>query len=396
MAVKEGYKHTEVGVIPEDWEVSTMGQLGHFSKGQGISKDESASGDIPCIRYGEIYTLHDNYIKRFRSFISEEVAKTSKRLKQGDILFTASGETREEIGKSVAFIDHIEAYVGGDVIVLSPKYGNSLFYGYLFNSPLVEKQKASKGQGDAVVHISASNLSNIQIPLPPLPEQKAIATALSDIDGLINSLSKLIEKKKKIKQGAMQELLTGKKRLEGFSGEWVELRLGDLADIYQPITISNSSFTDVGYYVYGANGIVGRYDRYNHEKWQTTITCRGSTCGTVNKTIDKCWITGNAMVINFDNSKAIDKLFMYYYISSQDFSNCITGTGQPQIVRSPLFNFIIKIPPTIEEQTAIATILSDMDSEIEKLQVKLEKYKAIKQGMMQELLTGRIRLLEEA
>jgi type I restriction enzyme, S subunit len=225
MAVKEGYKQTEIGIIPEDWEVSTIGQLGPFSKGQGIRKDEASSGNIPCVRYGEIYTIHNNLIKRFGSFISEKVAKTSKMLKQGDILFAGSGETKEEIGKSVAFIDHFEAYVGGDVIVLSPKYGNSFFYGYLFNLPIVARQKASKGQGDAVVHISASNLSNIQIPLPPLPEQKAIATALSDIDGLIDSLSKLIEKKKNIKQGAMQELLTAKKRLEGFSGEWVEIDL---------------------------------------------------------------------------------------------------------------------------------------------------------------------------
>ena len=187
--ILEGYKLTEVGVIPEDWKVEPMGQLGQFSERTRNKKRRIKSGELPCVRYGEIYTVHNDYIKNFDSFISHEVAKTSKRLRQGDILFAGSGETKEEIGKCIAFLGDVESYAGGDIVILSLIEGNSLFYGYLFNSPAIVRQKASRGQGDAVVHISATNLSTIKIPIPSNPvEQTAIATALSDADALIQTL----------------------------------------------------------------------------------------------------------------------------------------------------------------------------------------------------------------
>ncbi|MFZ4701690.1 MAG: restriction endonuclease subunit S, partial [Candidatus Methylumidiphilus sp.] len=195
--LKTGYKQTEVGVIPEEWSVVPMGSLGVFSKGEGIRKDEATSGEIPCIRYGEIYTFHNDHIRSFNSFISSHVAKKSKRIKNGDLLFAGSGETKEEIGKCVAFTDDIEAYAGGDIVILSLGKGHSAFFGYLFNAPIIAHQKASKGQGDAVVHISASALSSIKIPLPPSEaEQRAIAAALSDVDALLAKLDQLIAKKR--------------------------------------------------------------------------------------------------------------------------------------------------------------------------------------------------------
>lgn len=191
-----------------------MGSLGKFAKGQGISKDESASGDIPCVRYGEIYTCHNNIIRVFRSRTSADVARTSKRLKKGDLLFASSGETKEEIGKCVAFIGNEEAYAGGDIIILSPTKGCSAFFGYLFDAPAVVRQKTSKGQGDAVVHISKNALSSIKIPIPPTEvEQEAIANILCDIDTEITALEDKLGKARLIKQGMMQELLTGRIRL---------------------------------------------------------------------------------------------------------------------------------------------------------------------------------------
>jgi type I restriction enzyme S subunit len=174
---------------------------------------------------------------------------------------------------------------------------------------------------------------------------------------------------------------------------WEVKKLGEIAEIYQPQTISQDVFVEDGYLVYGANGVIGKFHLFNHETWQTTITCRGSTCGTVNRTIDKSWITGNAMVMNVDENRNIDKLFFYYILTKQDFSQCITGSGQPQIVRSPLFDFTISIPKSKEKQKEIAFILSDMDAEINALETKLEKYKKVKLGMMQNLLTGKIRLV---
>ena len=187
------YKESEIGVIPVDWEVKQLSTIGKFTKGQGIRKDEATNGEIPCVRYGELYTRHNDYIKEYFSFISNETAKSARRLRPGDILFAGSGETKEEIGKCAAFVDNIEAYAGGDIVILSPIDVSPLFLGYLLNAQHIQKQKASKGQGDAIVHISANQLGSIQIPLPPTKsEQTAIATALSDTDALIENLEKLL------------------------------------------------------------------------------------------------------------------------------------------------------------------------------------------------------------
>jgi len=209
-----GYKQTELGEIPNDWEVAELADIGLFSKGSGVKKDESLSGLLPCVRYGEIYTKHDEYIKLFCSFISESVAKTATKLSMGDLLFAGSGETKEDIGKCVAFMDGFEAYAGGDIVILSPRRGDSLFLGYCLNSDYVTKQKASKGQGDAVVHISANALSSVQIKLPRASaEQQSIAEVLFDMDKEIEALEQRLNKTKQLKQGMMQELLTGRTRL---------------------------------------------------------------------------------------------------------------------------------------------------------------------------------------
>jgi type I restriction enzyme, S subunit len=212
-------RHIKQGAMQEllrskdDWETMNLGSLGIFSKGSGVKKDESDSGSLPCVRYGEIYTKHNDFIKQFYSWISRDVADTSTRLKTGDLLFTGSGETREEIGKCVAFIDEIEAYAGGDITILRPTNSNSQFMGYYLNTRPIVRQKASKGQGDAVVHIGASALSSIQVTIPRLEEQTEIATILSDMDTEIATLEAKLTKTRQLKQGMMHELLTGKIRL---------------------------------------------------------------------------------------------------------------------------------------------------------------------------------------
>src|SRR5690606_6025659 len=171
--------------------------------------------------------IYNDIVRDYHSYISRAVAATAKRLKRGDILFAGSGETKEEIGKAASFVSCAEAYAGGDIVILSPRTCSSEFLGYALNAPEVARQKSSKGQGDAVVHISTSALASISVAVPPLPEQSAIATALSDVDALLAAQDALIAKKRALKQGAMQELLTGKRRLPGFSGEWEVRRLGD-------------------------------------------------------------------------------------------------------------------------------------------------------------------------
>ena len=196
-----------------EWKAKRLGDLGEFLKGSGVTRDQSDSGDLPCVRYGEIYTSHNDVVRAFQSFISHSVAATALRLRKGDILFAGSGETKEEIGKCVAFVDDFEAYAGGDIVVLRPRSADAVFIGYALNAPAVAKQKASRGQGDAVVHISAAALADIEVALPEVAEQTAIATLLADLDAELAALEARRDKTRALKQGMMQELLTGRTRL---------------------------------------------------------------------------------------------------------------------------------------------------------------------------------------
>lgn len=195
------------------WEAKRLGQLGRFIKGSGVRRDQALSGELPCVRYGEIYTTHHDVIRQFTSRISRAVANTATRIQFGDLLFAGSGETKEEIGKCVALADRVEAYAGGDIIILRPVGGNPLFLGYLLNTPQVVRQKANRGQGDAVVHISASALSAVEILIPDESEQDAIASVLSDMDAEIATLDARLDKTRALKQAMMQALLTGRVRL---------------------------------------------------------------------------------------------------------------------------------------------------------------------------------------
>lgn len=198
----------------QPWNDSKMGQLGIFLKGSGIKRDEALSGDLPCVRYGEIYTTHSDIIRHFSSWISPTVASSATLLRRGDLLFAGSGETKEEIGKCVAFLDDKPAYAGGDIVILRPTVeADSAFLGYLLNMPSVVCQKASKGQGDAVVHISAKALGEIDVKLPEASEQAAIAKVLLEMDSELATLEVRLTKARALKQAMAQALLTGRIRL---------------------------------------------------------------------------------------------------------------------------------------------------------------------------------------
>ena len=190
-----------------------LGELGQFLKGTGVKKDDANSGSLPCVRYGELYTHHNDLIRQFNSWISPEVAAEAVKLKKGDLLFAGSGETKEDIGKCAAFVSDGEAYAGGDIVILRPVGVDPIFMGYYCNTKFISAQKASKGQGDAVVHINSAALSSIHGSLPGLAEQTAIAAILSDMDTELSALEARREKARLLKQGMMQELLTGKTRL---------------------------------------------------------------------------------------------------------------------------------------------------------------------------------------
>lgn len=198
----------------ESWVDTKLGLLGSFEKGSGISRSDAGTGTIPCIRYGEIYTAYDAYTFVARTGIAPEVAEKATRINTGDIVFACTGETKEDIGKCVAYVSEQIAYAGGDTQVFTPKTEvDSVFLSSLLNSSDIRRQKAARGQGDAVVHISESSLKAIELQLPSLKEQQAIAKTLIDIDDEIEITRRKIEKYQVIRQGMMRELLTGHIRL---------------------------------------------------------------------------------------------------------------------------------------------------------------------------------------
>ena len=208
------FKDSPLGDIPEGWEVVKLGSIGDFSKGKGISKSELSATGIPCIRYGEIYTVHDYVIKKFYSFISHEIAKQSVRIKKNDILFAGSGETVEDIGKAVAFVGVEEVYAGGDTIIFRPTNANSVFLSYCLNSRIVIDQRSRFGQGHSVVHIYARDLSEILIPHPPNTEQNKIAEVFAEVDEKLDILLTKKAEYETLKKGLMMKLLTGEVRVK--------------------------------------------------------------------------------------------------------------------------------------------------------------------------------------
>ncbi len=402
-----GYKQTDIGLIPVDWEVKKLGNIGVFKKGKGIRKDEVETNGLPCVRYGELYTHHKEYVKSFNSHINSETAKNSQLIKKNDILFAGSGETKEEIGKCAALIDEIEAYAGGDVIILSPLKCDSLFLGFLLNSQIISRQKAQQAQGDAVVHIYPSNLANIQIPLPPLPEQVAIAEVLSDTDALIIALEKRIAKKRNIKQGAMQKLLTPQ-------DDWEVNKLGEILKVQAGYSFKSEFFSKTGIPIVRISNITNltidfknivyypkEYSipgnfiiKYN----DILIAMSGATTGKVGLYKKSEISYQNQRVGNFKlNCNSVIKIYIYYLLNSFLFSENLKKEleqgAQPNISSRQLENMEFSFPKTTEEQKRIATILSDMDNEIDALEKKLSKTKNLKQGLMQQLLTGKIRLV---
>ncbi len=196
-----------------EWETKQLGRLGSFLKGRGIKREDVSSTGYSCIRYGELYTRYENYILNAVARIPSSIAQTALPVKTGDLLFAGSGETSEEIGRCAAYLGDEPAYAGGDVVVLTPLGQNSLYLGYMMNQPTVARQKARMGQGDAVVHINTRNLAQIQIDLPPIEEQTEIAAILFDMDAEIATLERRRDKTRALKQGMMQQLLTGRIRL---------------------------------------------------------------------------------------------------------------------------------------------------------------------------------------
>ena len=226
------------------------------------------------------------------------------------------------------------------------------FLFYYLQYPKTQSYFETELTGTTIKNLSLQSIRKTKICIPTIEEQHKISHFLQKIDERIATQNKIIEKLETLIKGIRNNIISKIK------GDCIVLQ--DIADIYQPQTIASTDLTEDGYLVYGANGIIGKYHSFNHEKEQICITCRGNTCGTVNFTEPKSWITGNAMVINTDNyAKNVNKRYLFHYLSSINFNSIISGSGQPQIVRQPLAKLKLILPVLII-QNRIAECLDAM------------------------------------
>jgi len=204
-----------IGEIPIGWSMRKGSTIGLYSKGSGISKDEVKDSGIPCIRYGEIYTIYDRVVFSTKSFISEKSTDNCVRVSKGSVLLTGSGETVEDIGKCVVYMGESDIYIGGDIIIID-LVGEiqPLFMSYLMNSECIRIQKSLLGRGEIIVHIYPKNIREIQYPIPPLPEQKQIVEYVDEqtqkIDTTVKKETKRIDLLKEYRQSLISEAVTGK------------------------------------------------------------------------------------------------------------------------------------------------------------------------------------------
>ena len=254
------------------------------------------------------------------------------------------GNVRSVFGK-IYITEHAIAVAGNEK-------SDTNFLHYLFlkmNLGQYSDQSAQPG-------LAVNKLLKLKVLLPSISEQIKIAKLLSLLDERIAVQNRLIDRLQSLMKGIRHRIINEAK------GKIV--CLCEVSDIYQPQTISSADLTETGYPVYGANGIIGHYTSYNHEAEQVCITCRGNTCGGVNYTKSKSWITGNAMVVNVDRyQNIVSKRYLYHYLSNCDFNSIISGSGQPQIVRAPLAKFKI-ILPTVMQQYKIAHCLDVIQNKI--------------------------------
>lgn len=394
--------------IPEGWQETKLADIGVFSKGSGITKDQLTKTGHNAIRYGELYTKFNFKIEKIYSFIPTEVIPTSTKIKYGDILFAGSGETNEEIGKSAAYLLNQDCYAGGDLIIFTPKNADSLFLSYSLNIGEGRKKLTELGQGQSVVHIYKSEIEKLKLHLPPVPEQNRIVSVLETWDKTIEKLSKKIEAKKQIKKGLMQDLLTGKKRVLGFTEKWNVSKLGDFLINAGPrnkkLTYSRVlSVTNKKGFILPQEQfarVVASEDLSNYK-----VVFRGNfaynpsriNVGSISR-LDK-FDNGvlSPMYVVFKTNNKIDSDFFCHWLDTAEANgkirSCASGSVRESVDFKSFCSIKIKVPD-IKEQEQITKILNVSELEIQLLENKLQIIKDQKKYLLNNLITGTIRTPE--
>jgi len=404
-SVPEGYRQTVLGVIPEDWELTLLRDDVDLISGRHVmSKYCNTDG------YGMPYITGPADFPNGEIEQNKFTNKPSSICKKYDILVTVKGS-----GAGSIVLANDRYCISRQLMAVRV---NEFNYQYLFYQLKYNNGKLEQAATGLIPGLSRSDLLDLKIPTPTLEEQQAIAEALSDVDALIAEVDALIKKKQQIKKGAMQQLLTGKKRLPGFDGKWEEKKLGELVirnelggnysnsknrTSFPLIKMGNLNrgIINLDDLHYASNpSEVSERDRLDYGDLLFNTRNTPKLVGKVavwRNELPKAYYNSNLMKLEFDENYIASNFFMNYTMNTESFieklKSIATGTTSvAAIYTRDLFTLNISVPPK-EEQKAISQILNDMDKEIQALQSKRDKYQQIKQGMMQELLTGKTRLV---
>ena len=360
-----------------EWEMSSIGEQFELYSGNTPSRmnKNQFDGSINWITSGE---LKEHYISDTKEKISEEAAKNNslKLLPVGTFVIAIYGLEANGV-RGTCSITTRESTISQACMAFTSKMDiqNEFLYSWYKKHGNIIGIKYA--QGTKQQNLSYDIIERFNISYPCMEEQKKLIRFISLIDQRIATQNKIIDK--------LQSLIKGirvccMQRVYGNN-----VHLSEIAQIYQPQTISSTELTEDGFLVYGANGIIGKYKDYNHETEQICITCRGNTCGMVNYTKPMSWITGNAMVINTDKYQdKVCKRYLYHYLSGYNFNSIISGSGQPQIVRTPLEKLKITLP-TISEQKQKAMILDKIQDKIDISHKILNLYIRQKQHLLRQM-----------
>ena len=419
--IETRFKQTEVGLIPVEWDIKQLSTLFRFISNNTISRENLVNqGEIMNVHYGDILIKYGSILDIERNevpFIDNKVlrkCRINEFAKDGDVFIADTAED-DLVCKATELynIKRKKLVSGLHTIWLRPNtFFQPKYLGYFFNSAFYHNQILPLIQGTKVSSVSKRAIKDTWISIPRIEEQQKIASALTSIDNLLLSLDKLIEKKKLIKQGALQELVTGKKRLSGFKGEWKSANLGELCIIkdgthqtpnyvengipfYSVENVTNNNFKSVKNITVKDHQLLTK--NYQIEKGDVLMTRIGSigVCKYIDWDVKASFYVSLAL-LKF-KEKSLAKFFVFYS-QTEDFIKDIESKSlqyaTPKKINLGNISLVkIKIPFSTDEQKAIASVLTSMEKEIESLEAKKDKYISIKKGMMQQLLTGKVRLI---
>lgn len=422
--IPQGYKPSPFGIIPEDWEVKKLGEVCAFLRTNTLSRNQlnDVNGDIHNIHYGDVLVKYPSIIdvqKQSIPFINSEDYKESMIdfIEDGDIVLADTAED-ETVGKAceIANVGSEKILSGLHTMLIRPQKGlfSPWFLGYQVNSVSYRKQLQALIQGIKVCSLGKQAIANTYFAVPPLPEQHRIVSVLSLWDTAIEKQTALIEKLTLRKRGLMQQLLTGKKRLKGFGGEWKEVRLGEIGVFFKGGGVPKNKITNSGNKCLTYGDLYTKYDFVisdvksyidDHTANESVKIRYGDICfagsGETKEDIGKCavfidneygYAGGDIIVFRANDCNPIT---LSYILNSSDVirqkSNMGQGHSVVHIYPYQLEKLLIKLPSRAE-QDAIATILMESDKEIEIQKQKLAAMQEEKKGLMQVLLTGKKRV----